>query len=152
MLPASIALSIRCPQCPALEGERCRTRYGRPMLRTHVLRRPAFICEACERPTGKRNWTRFCQDCADGRQDAQNRASTARKSRAAILAHRAVAAAIKAGTLVRPKRCAECGERRYVVAHHLSYDAAWRLLVRWACKRCHGRGHAAERAPKRKAA
>lgn len=151
MLPASIALSVRCPRCRAPEGQPCVGRYGRAMRQTHETRRPAFLCQICQKPTGKRIATRFCQDCSDGRQDAQNRASNRKKTRAQALAHRAVAAAIKAGTLVRPKVCGHCGRERFCVAHHATYTAAFRLLVLWGCRSCHQKGHAAAR-PKRRAA
>ena len=55
-------------------------------------------------------------------------------------AHDIVAAAIKAGTLIRPKKCEHCLKLRRVQAHHDNYDKP--LDVRWLCQRCHSRLHA----------
>ena len=57
-------------------------------------------------------------------------------------AHAAVAAAIRAGILVRPKQCPECEREVPVQAHHESYDPERWLEVEWLCSRCHIRAHA----------
>lgn len=61
--------------------------------------------------------------------------------RDARLAHRAVAAALRAGTLTRGK-CEVCGSLR-VEAHHDDYSAP--LMVRWLCRLHHQQHHALER-------
>ena len=53
-------------------------------------------------------------------------------------AHRAVAAALRGGTLERGK-CADCGSLR-VEAHHENYDRP--LDVIWLCRADHRRRHA----------
>jgi hypothetical protein len=58
-------------------------------------------------------------------------------------AHHAVKAAIAEGRLVRPARCETCAEATYAVAHHDDYDKP--LDVRWLCRPCHSRHHAALR-------
>lgn len=56
-------------------------------------------------------------------------------------ARAAVASALAAGRLVRPKRCAECNKRTKVHAHHDSYAKTARLKVRWLCLDCHKAEH-----------
>lgn len=54
-------------------------------------------------------------------------------------AHRATAAAIRRGELVRPERCPECGQMpkgRSINSHHPNYDN--QTTVEWVCDRCHG--------------
>lgn len=50
-------------------------------------------------------------------------------------ARRAVVSAIRAGLLVRPARCEECGKPKKVQAAHRDYDRP--LDVRWLCALCH---------------
>lgn len=45
--------------------------------------------------------------------------------------------ALKAGTLVKPSRCSNCGEKRAILAHHEDYDQP--LQVIWLCFSCHPR-------------
>lgn len=61
----------------------------------------------------------------------------------AIRAHRAVRRAIRAGELVRPDACEECGKVGRVDGHHPDY--AKPLKVKWWCRRCHQRLHAKQR-------
>lgn len=61
--------------------------------------------------------------------------------REARLAHRAVAAALRDGTLTRG-RCEVCNSLR-VEAHHDDYSA--QLVVRWLCRLHHQQHHARER-------
>ncbi len=58
-----------------------------------------------------------------------------RDNRPAYEAHMAVAAAIKAGALVRPKLCEQCGEERRLQAHHANYELP--LDVEWLGPICH---------------
>lgn len=54
------------------------------------------------------------------------------------LAWIAVAKALKAGTLIRPSHCEECGVECKPLAHHGNgYDIKHRLDVRWLCSTCH---------------
>lgn len=65
-------------------------------------------------------------------------AMTAEKSKA----HRAVAEAVKAGTLT-PGSCSFCGTAQSVVGHHSNY--AHPLAVEWICKSHHALLHASLR-------
>ena len=52
-----------------------------------------------------------------------------------LVAHTAVASALKHGILVRPDACSECGNAGRIEAHHADYE---RLLdVEWLCVPCH---------------
>lgn len=58
--------------------------------------------------------------------------------RAMRCAHFAVERAIKAGRLVRPKKCFTCKKRGKVEAHHhRGYGKVHRLDVLWLCPSCH---------------
>jgi len=52
-----------------------------------------------------------------------------------ILAHRAVAKAIKSGDLVRPNVCEHCSGHIFTEASHTDYSQ--QLDVEWLCHRCH---------------
>lgn len=54
-------------------------------------------------------------------------------------AHRTVAKAVKAGRLVRPELCEDCGQPGQIQAHHDDYSK--RLVVRWLCHACHIEAH-----------
>lgn len=54
----------------------------------------------------------------------------------AMKTHTAVAKAIKAGELVRPKRCEECGKKKRII-HGAHHDYGRPLDVRWLCVSCH---------------
>ena len=58
------------------------------------------------------------------------------------LSHRAVQQAVEAGGLKRPDRCSECGQKKFVVAHHDDYSKP--LVVRWLCIKCHKLHHKGE--------
>lgn len=57
-------------------------------------------------------------------------------------AHRAVRLAVSTGALVRPSRCAECGQLCKTQGAH--YDYRRPLDVRWLCASCHTRWDRAE--------
>jgi hypothetical protein len=57
-----------------------------------------------------------------------------------LRAHRKVAAAIRAGVLVRPDACAHCGIACRPDAHHADYGRP--LDVVWLCRPCHCRENA----------
>lgn len=59
-------------------------------------------------------------------------------------ARAAVCRAVKAGKLVRPEQCPECGSDHHIQAHHDDYSKP--LDVRWLCAQCHQRHHADQRA------
>jgi transposase-like protein len=54
---------------------------------------------------------------------------------------RLTSAAIRAGRLVRPSACEECGRQRLEVgviqAAHYNYSPGNHLIVRWLCPQCH---------------
>lgn len=50
-------------------------------------------------------------------------------------AHRAVSREIRAGRMVRPEHCSECGQAGRIEAHHEDYSK--HLEVVWLCKPCH---------------
>lgn len=53
-----------------------------------------------------------------------------------------VAKAVKAGRLVRPDACENCGSGGRIQAHHHDYSKP--LDVKWLCPRCHGKTHRKE--------
>lgn len=55
------------------------------------------------------------------------------------LVHNLVSFSLKVGILERPSSCEECGDVRFVVAHHDDYEHP--LDVRWLCRPCHGKWH-----------
>lgn len=59
-------------------------------------------------------------------------------------AQRALRRAVRIGEIVRPETCGQCGARGQIDAHHDDYSRP--LDVRWLCKACHSREHAAEHA------
>jgi hypothetical protein len=59
-------------------------------------------------------------------------------------ARRAVAKALKDGTLVKTASCNRCSAPA-VIGHHHSYEPEYWLDVEWLCKRCHLRHHAEEK-------
>ena len=56
-----------------------------------------------------------------------------------ILAHTAVASAIRTGGLVRPDKCTECDRTTRIEAHHDNYSKP--LDVLWLCNHCHRSKH-----------
>ena len=56
-------------------------------------------------------------------------------SRDKVLAHYAVARALRSGRLVRPDTCEICGRLGQVEAHHPDYTR--HLDVEWLCRICH---------------
>lgn len=62
------------------------------------------------------------------------------KTPAKHAAHQAVARALDAGTLVRPKECSVCGPSLHrIEAHHDDYSRP--LDVQWLCASCHKHRH-----------
>lgn len=57
--------------------------------------------------------------------------------------HAALRSAERRGLIVRPGRCEACGEEKPVDAHHADHRRP--LDVKWWCRGCHRRHHAAER-------
>lgn len=53
--------------------------------------------------------------------------------------HAKVGRAIKAGKLVRPGSCSDCGIKTTPVAHHHDYSKP--LDVTWLCHNCHNEVH-----------
>lgn len=51
----------------------------------------------------------------------------------------AVNNAIKAGNLLKPKYCEDCGLEKLLHGHHPDYSKL--LVVDWLCAHCHGRRH-----------
>ncbi len=68
-------------------------------------------------------------------------AQTVKQRRGA--ARMAVQDAIRRGILIRPPRCERCGEDDVPIHahHHLGYDKAYQLAVRWLCPECHATYH-----------
>lgn len=54
-----------------------------------------------------------------------------------VRAHKRVQRAVRAGLLVRPAACEDCGAECAPQAHHDNYDEP--LAVRWLCGLCHGK-------------
>ena len=48
--------------------------------------------------------------------------------------------AVVHGQIIKPSKCARCGEERKVVGHHADYDKP--LEVEWVCHSCHKEIHA----------
>lgn len=55
------------------------------------------------------------------------------------MAHRAVFVAVRAGRLIKPENCSECGRAGRIHGHHEDYSRP--LDVVWLCGRCHGKRH-----------
>lgn len=66
-----------------------------------------------------------------------------RKNPEKAAAHTAVTAALRAGVLVKPLRCEDCGDQRRLSGHHADYEKP--LDVVWICGWCHFKRHAEER-------
>lgn len=96
-------------------------------------------CESCGRWGTHTPQARFCQECIDQRVLA----SRAKRARAAYAVH----SAVRAGTLIRPELCENCGQpaRSRIHGHHRSYTPEHLLDVEWLCPKCHYTWHAAER-------
>ena len=89
----------------------------------------------------------LCHDCNAKRQLPLRRAYDKRRRLAfpeKIAAIEAVRKAIKAGTLIRPDECSECGKKCKPDGHHDDYDK--QLDVRWLCRVCHYEHHRNEKA------
>ena len=56
-----------------------------------------------------------------------------------ISARKRLQEAVKAGRVVRPGRCEECGKKGKTTGHHEDYTKA--LVVEWLCTTCHGKQH-----------
>jgi len=54
---------------------------------------------------------------------------------------RAVTAALRAGTLVKPRKCQGCGDATRLDGHHASYAIEDALAVVWLCRSCHKELH-----------
>jgi hypothetical protein len=53
---------------------------------------------------------------------------------------------VQRGTMIRPKRCSQCGRSDLAIeAHHDDYSKP--LTVRWLCTSCHDNHHAMENIP-----
>lgn len=65
-----------------------------------------------------------------------------RKHPEQMLAHAAIANALKRGKIVKPKSCQDCGKEVRIESHHyLGYAKQHRLDVVWVCRRCHMERH-----------
>ena len=64
-----------------------------------------------------------------------------KRKNATATAHERVHRAIKAGKLVRPTVCPQCGAERFIEAAHLNYTG-WMDII-WLCRPCHRRFDAA---------
>ncbi|SRR6266478_352219 len=62
-----------------------------------------------------------------------------KKNRCALLAHNAVANALRRGKIRRPKNCSYCGEKCKPNGHHPDYRKP--LEVVWLCTPCHNKEH-----------
>lgn len=54
-------------------------------------------------------------------------------------AHNIVYYALKKGLIVKPDKCNQCGDCRYIQAHHEDYNQP--LKVEWLCCICHSLRH-----------
>ena len=89
--------------------------------------------------SGLQGW---CYKCKAKDSLPKRRAYDARRravSQKRIKASKAVEKAIKAGTLIRPDECSECGKKCKPDGHHDDYDK--QLDVRWLCRVCHYEHH-----------
>jgi hypothetical protein len=66
-----------------------------------------------------------------------------KKNRNKVRAWRTVRRAVKAGKIVKPKRCTLCHKKRSLLAHHPDYSKP--LEIQWICWPCHNRHHKAKK-------
>lgn len=110
-----------------------------------------LACRQCGKPIEKprRGRRLFCPVHAAARQKEQTQAARVRrmasrpeaKRRVRIIGHASmiVQAAVKAGTLVRPIVCPQCGRPGTIHSHHEDYMDP--LNVMWLCPKCHKQRH-----------
>jgi hypothetical protein len=98
----------------------CGVRFG-PLDRLSV-RFCSYACKVAAQMTGRKTFRKTV--------------TTARSAQSLLAYH------IKAGNIVRPDRCEQCGEQRKIEGAH--YDYAEPLRVRWLCVPCHRRWDKAE--------
>lgn len=91
------------------------------------------MSKTCTRCGERKALTEFFRDkrAKDGRRSDCKGCSYA--------AHIALWVEVKAGRIVRPERCEECGEAGPIHTHHDDYTKP--LDVRWLCHRCHRQLH-----------
>lgn len=116
------------------------SRCGTEHSRNHTY------CQACIRQYN-REWRERNPDYKETHKHKGDRRQETAAWRAAnpekYHAHYIVKNAIRAGALIRPEKCGQCGAPN-PQAHHDNY--ALPLEVKWLCARCHGRLHEAMRA------
>ena len=115
--------------------------------------RAEFRANRCQ-PDGLNHYCKPCQTAAGReyrrRYPEKGRAAVARyrerygrrpEDRIKRTARERVRKAVRAGKLVKPSACPDCGTEGVMIhAHHADY--ARPLDVRWACASCHGYIHA----------
>ncbi|MCB1351360.1 MAG: hypothetical protein KDK03_01350 [Rhodobacteraceae bacterium] len=116
----------------------CRTRkwllafYRRKLCKSDGR---AAACKDCHREYS-RGYVRRHRDRAA---HAEHQRDWRVRNRDRDRAHAAVKRAIKAGRILRPKACSDCGCEARLEAHHEDYGRP--LDVIWLCSVCHGLRH-----------
>lgn len=126
----------------------CRCGRVQPLDAFHLRAREAdghnSMCKSCIRKY-KRAWRRNNIEKAAATERKWNAIRRERKTKwkaanpEKIHAHSAVDTAVRAGTLVKPDTCSDCGATGRIHGHHADYSRP--LDVEWLCTDCHFRRH-----------
>lgn len=135
---ANSVSSRSCLQCgkefkPHRERDRRRERHGLFCSRSCSARATYAKSLALYPQKGDGNWNYRGGRSARPYQSYVKRYKTANPEK--IQAHRAVEAALRKGTLVRPEFCDSCFLKRKIDAHHEDHSKP--LDVQWLCRKCH---------------
>ncbi len=135
----------RCKENPRHRGSYCKPCW-REIQRNWSAKNPERIRELnrlSKRRTRERDgpdetrrkWNEWYANNREHRKAYQNERRDLEREKA----HHAVYIEIRAGRLIKPERCSECGESEKVDAHHEDYSKP--LEVSWLCRKCHSRLH-----------
>jgi hypothetical protein len=103
------------------------TRLDAKLNRAAKLKDPAWVIAERERC---RNRPQRRYDAGPRKRKPDNQKTTARRK-----AYRA----LKAGKIIPPETCQDCGGVTALEMHHTDYSQP--ILVQWLCTKCHGKKH-----------
>jgi hypothetical protein len=113
--------------------------YHKAWRREHAVEVAAYEEMRRKRDRSKRNEYFKARRRAQGPKLLRQRNEWFSRTPGARKAHSAVYDAVRDGRLVKPKNCEECGEQRWLHAHHEDYCLP--LIVKWLCASCHRLEH-----------
>lgn len=111
-------------------------RRGKPYPRCKKCNYKKIIAVPLEKCRARRN--RYRANHLE-QERAREREQHKRTPQFKKVARRAVAEAIKSGTLIRPETCDQCGNKGRIHGHHPDYFKP--LSVQWLCPLCHADAH-----------